>query len=281
MLKKLVKADLDCVPGSDRELLRSFRDDLVPVGKLKVRWIEAQRPFSPRKAKGIADKFNWELLGEVVVSGPFADDGLYHIIDGQHRSWSVDSVFGRLETVPCRVYPEMSQARAAWLFRELNSNRTKPLAIDMFRTAVTAGNEPESSIARIAKEAGYGIGNSSLNNIPGVRTLDIVYRADGDGALLKRALLAIRETWGRGAPGATDAIVIRAFAEFLRRHPEVVRKRMHQVVAKKFTPSRFVGQARTASKINDLAAHEAGTEILVRTYDQGLSTGRLVPHRKG
>ena len=252
------------------QILSRCKEDLIPCGMLKVIWPDSQQPFVPRHATKIAEEFSWELVGEVMVCGPFKD-GLYHVIDGQHRVHAVEHLYGPLESVPCKVYPPMDKARAAWLFRQINANRRRPNKLALFKTAVTAGHEPEVLIAKTCKAIGYQIGGTGISSCT---ALEWVHKQGGD-KLLVETLVAIRETWGQEQTKNPASAVIRSFAAFLKAYPECNHKRLFEVVCRQYTLPRFEGAIKSNSAVTGSAATTSGTDILVRTYNAGLRTGKL------
>lgn len=257
-------------------------EDILPINKLEIRWDDAQQPFVQKHGDNIAKDFNWELMNQVYVTGPFSN-GKYHIIDGQHRVYAAGKIGGEKECVICRVYPPMDKAHAAWLFHELNSKRRKPQALSLFRTAVTSGHEPEATISKIVKGVGFAIGSSSSSNhnISGIKALEYVYRLGGSDhpKLLCNTLVAIRNTWSADEPSVTDSIIIRSFGLFLHSFPEAKLKRTQENVCKTYTPSRFVGAAKTGADAKLIHTTQAGCDVLVRMHNQGLRKD-LLPERR-
>lgn len=259
------------IDGTSKEILKQRKEDLLPVGLLDVIWPECQQPFSQKFSDSIADNFNWELLGQIVVCGP-TKEGKYHIADGQNRAGAVKKRFGPRETVPCIIYPG-DKGHAAWLFHQINLRRRKPKKLDLFRTAVIAGQEPESTINKAVKAVGFSVAGGA-NGIEAIRAVESLYRMGGV-KLLAETLVSIRETWGSGEPRATDAIVISSFGAFLHSYSEANRKRLYINVAKEATPTRLIGRVRTSSDGNGITTTQAGKELLVRIYNSGLKSGRL------
>jgi len=253
----------------DKSILKRFTEDLLPVGVLEVVWPDAQQPFVPRHAKTIAEKFDWELIGMCFVCGPFKT-GKYHIIDGQHRKDAVFKKFGADETIPCRVYPALDKAHAAWLFNQINDQRRRPRKIDLFRTAVTSGSEPEASIAKVVKSVGMTVGPSG---IMGVGALINVFKLGG-ASLLGQSLVSIREAWGTDIAKTADASVIRIFAGFLHAYGDADMGRLVSVIAKQYTLGRFLGTVKSISDMQRVSTTEAGIAMLVRTYNTGLRVGK-------
>lgn len=252
------------------KMLELFKEDLLPVGLLEVVWPDAQQPFVPRHAQSIIDAWSWELLGEIIVCGPFKS-GKFHICDGQHRVFAVSKLFGPKESVPCRVYSALDKAHAAWLFNQINLRRRRPKLLDIFKTSVTSGAEPEATIARVVKLQGLSIGPG---NLMGVSALTFVHKLGGE-KLLAQTLISIRETWGRDIVKSADATIIRIFASFLHAYKDATLPRLHATVAKQYTIGRFLGTIRSISDMERISSTVAGVNMLVRIYNTGLRLGKL------
>lgn len=254
----------------DTESLKKFKEDLLPVEKLEIVWPDAQQPFVPGHAKSITETFNWELVGEIIVCGPFKN-GKYHICDGQHRVAAVRVVCGDKETVPCRIYPGLDKAHAAWIFNQINMRRRRPRKVDLFKTAIAFKQEPEFSINKAVHAAGFSIGPGHLM---GVGALENIFGLGG-AALLGQTLVALRETWGQEAAKTADASVIRIFGGFIKAYEDASIARLCACVEKQFTLGRFMGAIKSISDMERISTTQAGIRMLVRAYNTGLRVGRL------
>jgi len=253
----------------DKDILKKYKEDLLPVGLLEVVWPDAQQPFVARHAKDIFENFDWELILTTFVCGPFKN-GKYHIIDGQHRKHAVLKKFGAEETVPCRIYPAMDKSHASWLFNQINDRRRKPRPLDLFKTAVTAGSEAEVAIAKVVKAAGFTVGPTGLK---GVAALAQVQKLGGD-KLLGQTLIAMRAAWGDDAKTA-DASVLRVFAGFINKYKDANLANLCTNAAKQYTMARFLGTLRSIAKMQSIASTPAGIALLVRIYNTGRRVGKL------
>ncbi len=253
-----------------KEFLQFFKEDLLPVGQLEIVWPDAQQPFVAKHGDGIAEDWSWELLGTIIVCGPFKN-GKFHIIDGQHRVYAVQKLFGPKETVPCHVYATLDKTHAAWVFRKINVGRRKPKLIDIFKTAVTANSEPEVTIARVVRAIGFNVGPGGIT---GVSALAMVHKLGGD-KLLSRMLLAIKDTWGVDEAKRADATIIRIFAGFIHAYKDASLLRLQASIAKQFTVGRFLGTVKSVASFQRISSTQAGIDLLVRTYDTGLRAGKL------
>jgi hypothetical protein len=97
----------------------------IKIKHLSVVWATAQREFNERHASKIAASFDPDLFDDLVVTLPNGD-GIYHVVDGQHRMAAIRSLWGEEEMVPCRVVTAQDPARAAVIFDKINTGRRLP-----------------------------------------------------------------------------------------------------------------------------------------------------------
>lgn len=249
---------------------KTHKIEWIPVGKISVIWAQAQRPLNEKHAREIADNFDPEMFGTLSVTLPNGD-GIFHAIDGRHRKTAVEMMgWGPDQKVPCEVFHASDPARAAKLFDKINSARKTPQPIDLFKVRVTAGDEAEVAVNKIVIVNGLRVASSQTErSISCVAALVAVYRSCG-GEVLDETLKIVLATWGPDRH-ALVAPIIRGYAEFVaehRNHFQVVRLRDN--IAKKFTPGRFVGAAKTAREIEGSSVAIAVKHLLEIHYNKGL-----------
>lgn len=245
----------------------------IPVRDISVVWRQAQRELVEWRAKAIADAFDPDVFGIVTVA--HIAGNTYHCIDGQHRVTAVRMVLGEDQLVPCNVISGVSDAKAAAAkFLALNSGKN-PGAIDKFKAAVTAGQEPETGINRVITNLGYHVAASSDDGaIRAISTCCSIYKRLG-GEVLRDALATIKRTWGKNAD-AVDANIIAGFAEFLSEHGKSVdRERFAAKVAKAYAPGRLIGAAKAGREMFNGKMAESMARLLLNTHNAGLRTGRI------
>src|SRR6185312_12773170 len=135
----------------------------IPVKNLSIVWAKAQREFNERHADRIASDFDPDLFDDLVVTLPNGN-GIYHVVDGQHRKAAVQKLYGEDEKVPFRVVNASDPARAAAIFDKINTGRRKPNSVELFNVRVAAGYETEVAINRIVTYLGYRIAHSVEDN---------------------------------------------------------------------------------------------------------------------
>lgn len=247
----------------------------IRLAKLGIRWPEAQRALDERRARKIAAAFDPDAFQPVVVSLPDSASGLHHIIDGQHRVAAARLALGAEQCVACYVVNVATPAEAARVFGTINTERTAVQAIDAFRTAVTAGRQPEVAIDQLVAQLGYRIaGHKADGLISAVAACLAVVKAHRiDG--LRDALLFIQGAWAKDRV-STDGTMIIGVAAFLARHGAAIdRTRLAQKLAKKFTAARFLAQVKARAETLDCNRREAMVGLLVAIHDDGLRAGRI------
>ena len=248
----------------------------IAIRDLSVVWAQAQRPLDTKWSKKIADAFDDELFGELAVTLPNGN-GKYHVIDGQHRVdayikafTSKDGVKPMDDQVPCHVFNAANPVEAAKLFGKLNSMRKRPQPIDLFRVAVTAGTEPEASVHKILKSAGYKVSQAKHDScIAAVAAPVAVYKTYG-GDTLRFLLHIIQRIWGRD-PDAVTANMIRGFGAFVAEWPHADWNRLVDRISKAYTPGRFDGAAKALRDALGGTTADAVKERLRRSYNEGLT----------
>lgn len=246
----------------------------IPVKNLSVVWATAQREFNERHSKKIADSFDPDLFDDLVVTLPNGD-GIYHVVDGQHRMAAVRSLWGEDEQVPCRIVDAKDPARAAAIFDKINTGRRMPSGIEKFRVRVTAGSETETAINKIVTNLGCRIeAGSDPNVIRAVSALLNVHNSFGL-EVLKETLVSIRTTW-RDDKGALEGPIIEGFGSLIGAHRgHLDWKRLREKTGNTFTPGRLLGQAKGDKESLGGRISDGVRRVLIRNYDQGIRTGKL------
>lgn len=193
----------------------------IPASKLSVLWAAAQRPYDPEWATLIAENFDPNLLEDVIVTQP-NEDGISHIIEGQHRVAAIVMLWGNDELVPCRIIADSNPATAAHIWTQINSGKKKARPVDRFKVRVTSEHDGEASlITRILADHRLGIGQKAIGKVAAVSALTSVYRLKAHkdqccGEILDHALCAMTAIWGTKNPEAYCATLINSFGLFMR-----------------------------------------------------------------
>ena len=173
----------------------------VPIAKMRVS-PRAQRTFSPAHAAALAASFDLEAMGYPVVN--LRADGLFYIVDAQHRVEALKLLGWADQQLQCECYEGLTEADEADLFLMRNKRRTVS-AFEKFRIALVADLPEETDIDRVVRANGLKISQDRRDgSVSAVGALTKVYRRGGPGGL-GRTLRIIRDAYG--TPGL-DAHVI-------------------------------------------------------------------------
>lgn len=172
----------------------------VPLGLMQIR-PEAQRELNRSWADHIATDIDIEKLGVFVVNKV---NGIYWLIDGQHRREGLITAGWGDQQVQCQVFEDLTSEQEAELFLGLNDRKAIP-AIQEFRIAVFAGRERECEIDRIVRDLDCAVTNTKVEGAIGaVGTLIRIYERSGPKTLA-RTIGIVRDAFG--AAGLEAAIL--------------------------------------------------------------------------
>ena len=246
----------------------------IAIKDLSVVWASAQREFDARWAQKIAGEFDPDLFDDLVVTLPNGD-GIYHVVDGQHRRGAICSLYGEDEKVPCRIVDAKDPARAAAIFDKINNGRRRPSALEKFKVRVTAGYETEVAINNLVTSLGCRIEMSDgTRSIRAIGSLINVHNSFGLG-VLKETLMAIMGTW-ENDKGAFEGALIDGFGGFIgehRGHLDWVYFR--ERTGKTYTPGRLLAQAKADKETLGGRIADGVRRVLARNYNAGRRTGKL------
>lgn len=189
----------------------------VPLGDLRVS-SAAQREFDDNWGGYLEKNFDLDLVGMLTCSHR---DGVYWVVDGQHRthgliSWAKREFGAEWAewTVHVNVHDGLDERAEAELFLAFNNRRTIS-AYDKFKVGVTADLPVPADVNRVVLSHGLRVEKARKNgSVSAVGALDRVYRMGG-ALLLSRTLQTINEAWsGVGF----DSEVIKGVALFINRY---------------------------------------------------------------
>lgn len=146
---------------------RQFADPRQPLPprydageKPQLRWIgidllridpSYQREVLERGARNvrrIAREFDWAMFAPVIVSE--ASDGIYVVIDGQHRTTA--AALRGIKDVPCQIV-NIDTARQAAAFVAINGNVTAISSMQLYHAHVAAGDPEAVELAAVLADA--------------------------------------------------------------------------------------------------------------------------------
>jgi hypothetical protein len=264
-----------------------YKIEWIPLNKLSVVWITAQRPYDEKWAKAIADEFDPDKFDPLVVTKPNGA-GFFHLVEGQHRrgalqifAGKLDGTSGENESAPCRVIDEADPARAAEIWLGINKGRKAIKPVAEFKVAVTAKRDIEVQINRVVTKLGYQVSQTRHPyHVSAVSALKLIYNRHGID-IVERTLKTLTTLW-EGDPQSVSSDLLRGFAIFLNEfHTHANIKRLQIRVGDRFTPFKFI-EAAQARKQNTLERlDEAISELLIREYNYGLKeSGSKLFHKE-
>lgn len=195
----------------------------VPLSLMRVS-PEAQRDLNQSRVNHIAANMDLEKLGYPYVSHR---DGLYWIMDGQHRvealkQWDDGWEQQRLE---CWSYEGLSEKEEADKFLDLN-DQLAVSTFDKFKVGLNAGRQEETAIAAIVSHLGTLEGLEGMNiskqrsqlSISAVGTLRKVYRMGGPKGL-RRTLFILGHAYGQAG---LEAYVMQGMGLVVHRYGDML-----------------------------------------------------------
>jgi hypothetical protein len=179
---------------------REARLRWVPIALMTVSPL-AQREVNQNRVDHIVATFDLEQIGTPTVN---KRDGVWFVIDGQHRIEALRQIGWGDQQVQCWAYEDLTEQEEAEKFLKLNDYLAVN-ALARFRVAVQAGREVECDVDRIVRSQGLVV---SKDKIPGgigaVGTLLRVYDRSG-AAILRQTLAVVRDAYGD--PGMEAAVL--------------------------------------------------------------------------
>lgn len=165
----------------------------VPLAGMKVNPM-AQRERNQARVDALAADFDLEQFGIPTVN---LRDGVWYIIDGQHRIEALKLWFGEGawedQHIHASAYEGLTEEQEAEAFLKLN-DRLVVLPLARFRVAVTARRPEEVDIDDTVRSLGLRI-SSDRGGITAVGTLQRLYRSGGR-ATLRRTLEIVSNAYG-------------------------------------------------------------------------------------
>jgi hypothetical protein len=172
----------------------------VPIEKMRIS-PTSQRELKQHRVDHLVAEFDLEQLGNPVVS---ERDGVFYILDGQHRVAALKDIGWGDQQIECWTYSGLSETEEAERFLKLNDILTVD-AFSKFRVGVSAGRAEETDIDRIVKEAHLVVSQARIGGaIMAVGTLRRIYSRGGPGCL-ERTLRIIRDAYGD--PGLESVVL--------------------------------------------------------------------------
>lgn len=251
----------------DRRLQQGGSLEWVPLSLTRVN-PNSQREFVQAKADKILSKFDPEHFGQPVLNHR---DGVYYIIDGQHRIDALKRWCGEGwedQQFQGWVFENLSEPQEAEAFL-IRNDAMAVNAFNKFRIAVNAGREEEVKVTYIVQSKGLVISleRNADNTVGAVGTLLRVFRDYGPD-VLSRTLEVVRDAYGKAG---LEATIIHGLARVIARYGEDFRD--DEAVARLAKAYGGVGgvlnKATKDQKTTGLAKMDCVSAALVGAYNAG------------
>lgn len=182
---------------SNKSVHVNARIKTVKLSELRVS-PAAQREFNHNWGNELAETFDIDKVGTFVCSHR---DGVYWIIDGQHRHHALTS-FAKAEfgedwgdwTIQIWAHEGLDERKEAELFLSFN-NRKAINNYDKFTVGVVAELPIPSDIDRVVRALDLRVAKDRrMGSVSAVGTLEKIY-TQGGAVLLRKTLETIRDAW--------------------------------------------------------------------------------------
>jgi hypothetical protein len=172
-----------------------------------------QRYLNKSLVKKIVNKFDDKSVGQLILS---YRQGLFYIIDGQHR-WAALLQLG-VETWDCEIHYGLTLKDEADMFVLKNGpcgneegGRRGLNPIQLWEAEIIAGREKVVNIDKIVSEEGFkiktkgaAVANNTIKSVGGLKT---IYKKSGANGL-KEILNIINRTWPRKKEALQERFLI-------------------------------------------------------------------------
>lgn len=164
---------------------------------------QCQRQERPGWTRYLNQHWDFNEFGYPVVNWR---DGVYWLIDGQHRVAVLKAAELGDQAVDCVVYENLSDEDMAEMFLRLNDRKTVGL-FDKFIVGVQADRADECAVVRMVESNGLKVArNPRQNTVAAVGALMKIRNTFGD-TVLGQTLRALKHAYD-GAPEAFDGFLM-------------------------------------------------------------------------
>ena len=152
----------------------------VPIAQMKVPpALVTQREFRKAHGDNIAADLDLNKIGYPIMNHR---DGIFWVLDGQHRIYALKQNGFEHDNLDCEVYEGLTDAEMADIF--LGRDRRKQIApYDKFHVSCTAGYKRELDILRAIESNGQRVSRERGEGITAVGALGGVYDRSGDAVV--------------------------------------------------------------------------------------------------
>lgn len=236
-----------------------------------------QRPVQEADVMRIVNNFNPLMLDDIIVS---FRDGMYYIVDGQHRTSALKRIHHGDCMVWCKVLSNLSYTEEAELYNRFNSSRKKLNYNDTVRAHVEAKDNPElNDIKHIVENAGFILntakGGGRTGQISCLKASVNAYRLLGRNDF-EWMLLIISRLWG-GQKNNTHQNIISGLSLFLNVYRELIDEATFIKRLEHTTPQQIIDAAKSDHSTRN-ADIRLAKQFLVQ-YNGNRKSRDILPYR--
>lgn len=245
---------------------------LVPLHLLKLYPHGGlNRKIRPSWWRQLATRFDVEIMPRLAVL--LDENGVYWIVDGQHRFLAMQSLGMMDWDVPCYVYEGATDEDAAWIIGVLNDFRD-PGVGNKFKWKLLQGDEQTCQIVEIADRSGWGI--ASVRGGGRIHAISPLYKLHNANALTL-TLRALHDAFGHGDArtqrDAVQASMLNGVGNFMILHGLDIDLYRFTRKLKRYDPSTWIQHAR-ANRRNEPGVDTLGEGLYVALRKEWNSRSR-------
>lgn len=213
----------------------------------------SQRKFIKSHAENIYKNFEDNQFTPLIVS---IRDGVYWVIDGQHRLYAVKKRFGGEGLVECKIITSLTEELECDLFGKINTNQKLLNSADKVKTDFYAGNPKIKALVDICNRNGVELGFENDNRgkkdgrIIAIKALADTYDKMGENQT-ERLVKLLNNTWD-GNSEALSHSMIKAMSVILSLYGTELSDELWIKKLSKVEPSKLMSEAKSdlATKSN-------------------------------
>lgn len=253
--------------------IKTLRADHLAVDR------RVQRSLDPRRVDKLAETFDKAALGTVIIS--HRNDGVYHIVDGQHRIAAMKQAGFGDDDVSCMVHEGLSLAEEAALFRQHNDTKqVRPTTKFVIR--VIEGEPKAVKLSKALSRHGWAVtGATGRGYFTAVAALEWVH--DGGGlfepdntGVCDTVLNVLTVAYGHNPDGVRNELIRGLGLVILRYGEELdLRKLSVNLAEHDGGPLGVIGDARQLKKLRSDNIANSMAEVLVGMVNKGRRTKRI------
>lgn len=160
-------------------------------------------------AENIYKSFDNNQFTPLIVS---IRDGVYWVIDGQHRLYAVKKRFGQDKLVECKIITSLTEELECDLFGKINTNQKSLNSADKVKTDFYAGDPKITALVDICNRNGVELGFENNNRgkkdgrIIAIKALADTYDKIG-AEQTERLVRLLNDTWDGNAEGFSQRMI--------------------------------------------------------------------------